>query len=260
MNALENAMLHENKVALITGGASGIGRAAAFAFAREGAAVVVADRDKDSGIEVAGEITRAGGRALFVETDVGVESQVQNMVARTVEEFGSLDCAFNNAGTSGKYCTALNCEEDEWDRVIRINMTGVWYCMKHEIPEMLKRGAGAIVNTSSRAGDSASINMFAYVATKHAVLGMTRAAALDFAGRNIRVNAILPGAIDTPMMRAAADGRSVLPLDKMAKLIPMKRMGHPSEPAEVAVWLCSDRASFMTGNTIAVDGGHHACI
>lgn len=256
---MERAGIHQDKVVLVTGGASGIGRAAALAFAREGAAVTIADLDTDRGSDVEKEIRQAGGRALFIETDVTSEAQVHKMVTRTVEEFGGLDSAFNNAGSPGEYCTALTCNEAVWNRIIRINMTAVWLCMKYEIPEMLKRGGGAIVNTASRAADSAAQNLFAYVATKHAVLGMTRSTALDFAEQNIRVNAILPGAIETPMLQTAVEGIG-FSFEEMAQPIPMKRIGKASEAAEAAVWLCSDRASYMTGNAIVVDGGQHASI
>lgn len=252
-------MLHASKVALVTGGASGIGREAALIFAREGAAVTVADVNRVDGNNVVSEITQNGGRAIFVETDVTDDSQVQRMVAATVEEFGGLDCAFNNAGSPGSYCTALSCDADAWNRLIAINMTGIWLCMKHEIPEMLKRGGGAIVNTASRAGDSAAGNMFAYATTKHAVVGMTRATAVDFAAQNIRVNAIMPGAIDTPLLRTAVDGIG-MSMDQFGEPVPMKRVGTAGEAAEAAVWLCSARASYMTGNTVVVDGGMHASI
>lgn len=252
-------MLCENKVALVTGASSGIGRAAALAFAREGAAVTVADLDRSRGESVAAEIIAANGRAIFVETDVTSEAAVAAMVRATVDAFGGLDCAFNNAGTPGGYATAVSCTQGEWERVIDVNMKSVWLCMKYEIPEMLKRGGGGIVNTASRAGDSATPLMFTYVATKHGVAGMSRSAALDFAAQNIRVNVLMPGFTDTPMLQVAAAGVDLPPLDELAdRVIPMKRLGRPEEQAEAAVWLCSDRASYVTGTAMVVDGGMSA--
>jgi len=252
-------MLYTGKIALVTGAASGIGRAAAIAFAREGACVTVADREKNGGEEVVRVIRAAGGRAIFVETDVTSEAAIAAMVEATVGEFGGIDAAFNNAGAPGNYSTAVSCTEDEFARMVDVNIRSVWLCMKHEIPEMLKMGGGGIVNTASRAGDSASPTMFSYVATKHAVAGMTRSAALDFAAKNIRINALMPGFTDTPMLQVAAKGAGLPSLDLMAQtVIPMKRLGRPEEQAEAAIWLCSERASYVTGTTLMVDGGMSA--
>ena len=249
-------MLFANKVAIVTGGAGGIGRAAALAFAREGAAVTVADRDRVGGEAVVKQIKDAGGRALFVETDIGSEAAIVAMVQKTVAEFGGLDAAFNNVGTMGGFTTAVGCTMDEWEKTIRINMTSIWLGMKYEIPEMIKRGGGAIVNASSRSGDSAVPNVFTYITTKHAVIGMTRSAAVDFAAQNIRVNALLPGFIDTQMLHGAAAGSGMPPMHDVAQaMVPLKRLGRPDEPAELAVWLCSDHASYITGNAMIVDGG-----
>lgn len=249
-------MLFKDKVALVTGGAAGIGRAAALAFAREGAAVTVADRDRANGEALAKQIRDSGGRAIFIETDVTSEEAIAAMVAKTVAEFGGLDAAYNNVGTMGNYTTATTCTMAEWDNVIRLNMTATWLCMKYEIPEMIKRGGGAIVNAASRAGDSATPNIFAYVTTKHGVIGMTRAAAIDFAAQNVRVNALLPGFIDTQMLHGAAAGAGMPPMQELAKvMVPLQRLGKPQEPAELAVWLCSDHASYITGNAMIVDGG-----
>lgn len=252
-------MLCKDKIALVTGGASGIGRAAAIAFAREGASVTVADRDRRRGEEVAQEIQAVGGKAIFTETDVSSEASIQAMVQATLSAFGGLDMAFNNAGSPGGYATATSCTHDEWSKIIDVNMKSVWLCMKYEIPEMLKRGGGAIVNTASRAGDSASPNMFSYVATKHGVAGMSRSAAIDFAAQNIRVNALMPGFTLTPMLETAAVGAGLPSLDAVAHaMVPMKRLGRPEEQAEAAVWLCSDRASYITGIALEVDGGMSA--
>ena len=249
-------MLFANKVAIVTGGAGGIGRAASLAFAREGAAVTIADRDRASGETVVKQIKDAGGRAIFIEADVTVEASVINVVNNTVAEFGGLDAAFNNVGTMGNYSTAVTCTLDEWESTIRINMTSIWLGMKYQIPEMIKRGGGAIVNAASRSGDSAVPNIFAYISTKHGVIGMTKSAAIDFAAQNIRVNAILPGFIDTPMLHNAAVGAGMPPMHEVAKaMVPLKRLARPSEPAELAVWLCSDHASYITGNAMIVDGG-----
>ena len=242
-------MLYAGKVALVTGGALGIGRAAALAFAREGACVTIADRDRTNGAAVVHQIVQSGGRAIFVETDVTVEAAIKAMVDQTVAEFGGLDAAFNNVGSMGNYTTAVTCTMDEWESTIRINMTSIWLGMKYEIPAMIKRGGGAIVNAASRSGDSAVPNVFTYVTTKHGVIGMTRSAAVDFAAQNIRVNAILPGFIDTQMLHDAATGAGMPSMHDVAQaMVPLKRLGRPEEPAELVVWLCSDRASYITGS------------
>ena len=252
--------MYSGKVALVTGGAAGIGRAAALAFAREGACVTVADRDRAGGEAVVKKITDGGGRAIFVETDIVSEAAIINMVNKTVAEFGGLDAAFNNVGTMGGFTTATGCTMDEWESTIRINMTSIWLGMKYEIPEMIKRGGGAIVNMASRSGDSAVPNTFTYITTKHGVIGMTRSAAIDFAAQNIRVNAVLPGFIDTEMLHGAAKGAGMPPMHDVAQaMVPLKRLARPEEPAELVVWLCSDRASYITGNASIVDGGLDAC-
>ncbi|WP_313802705.1 glucose 1-dehydrogenase [Sphingobium sp.] len=249
----------QGKVALVTGGASGIGRAAAIIFAREGASVTIADTSIEPGEAVAQEIRSAGGNAIFVKTDVTCEDDIRKMVAKTVETFGGLDAAFNNAGTSGSFSTAATCTNEEWDRVMDINARSVSLCMKHEIPELLKRGGGGILNTASRAGDSGSPNMYTYITSKHAVVGMTRAAAIDFATRGIRVNALCPGFTYTGMIADAAKGAGLPPLEDVAKLmVPMQRIAEAEEQGEVAVFLCSDRASYITGHAMPVDGGMSA--
>lgn len=252
-------MLFEGKVALVTGAASGIGRAAALIFAREGAAVTVADIDAAKGGAVVAEIEAAGGRALFVATDVTAEAAIAAMVARTVEAFGGLDAAFNNAGTVGNCKTALTCDNGEWESVIRLNMTSVWWSLKYEIPEMLKRGGGGIVNTASRAADRATRSHFTYIASKHGVVGITRSAAIDYAPQNVRVNALMPGPTATPMLQGFLEGRGRT-LEEAGRGLPMKRLSTPEEQAEVAVWLCSSRASHVTGVTMNVDGGMGALI
>lgn len=248
-------MLCEGLVALVTGAASGIGRAAAVLFAREGAAVTVADINREQGEAVVREIETAGGRAIFVEADVTNEPTVANMVARTVEAFGGLDMALNNAGGPGRYANVEAVTPDDWRRVVDLNMTSVWLCMKHEIPAMEARGGGAIVNTASRNGDSAAPNLFGYTATKHGVIGMSRSAALDYAAKGIRVNALQPGFTMTPMVEMAMKGSGMIAAGGIEQRVPMKRWGRPEEPAEAAVWLCSPRASYVTGTTLIVDGG-----
>lgn len=249
-------MLVEGKVAIVTGGASGIGRAAAILFAREGALVTVADRDVEGGAAVVDEIAAAGGRAIFVATDVTDEAAVKAMVAATVAEYGGLDVAFNNAGGPGRYANLLDATIDDWAAVVDLNMNSTRHCMYYQIPEMLKRGGGAIVNTASRVGDSATYNLFGYTGTKHGVVGMTKSAALDFGPQNIRVNALMPGFTATPLLtNVGAKGTGMIGQGNIEARIPMKRLARPEEQAEVAVWLCSDRASYVTGITMMVDGG-----
>jgi NAD(P)-dependent dehydrogenase (short-subunit alcohol dehydrogenase family) len=237
------------KVALVTGGASGIGRASALAFAREGARVAVADINNDGGNETLKQIEAMGGQAIFVTTDVTSASDVQHLVDRTVEAFGRLDCAHNNAGILGAPAKTADCPEEEWDRIVAINLKGVFLCMRVEIPQMLAQGGGAIVNTASSAGLTGMARMPAYVASKHGVAGVTKAAALDYAKSNIRVNAVCPGFIDTPLVQRA--GATQAGADKY---VPTGRIGRPEEIAEAVVWLCSDAASYVTGHAMAIDG------
>lgn len=242
------------KVALITGGSSGIGRVTAEMFAREGARVIVADVDDVGGEQTVDEINGNGGEATFVAADVTHASEVEMMVKTAVERFGRLDCAFNNAGIGGDIQTTVSCSEDFWDRMIATNLKGVWLCMKYELEQMARQGSGAIVNTSSVAGLIGFPGFCAYVAAKHGVNGLTKTAALEFAKSGIRVNAVCPGAIRTPMFSGGEEkhpwlGKSITAAG------PMRRLGDPSEIAEAVVWLCSDAASFVTGLPMAVDGG-----
>jgi NAD(P)-dependent dehydrogenase (short-subunit alcohol dehydrogenase family) len=248
------AGLVAGKIALVTGGGSGIGRAAALTFAREGATVVVADVEVEGGEETARLIQHNGGVAMFIKTDVSRATEVEALVARTVHTYGRLDCAHNNAGIEGPAGITTEYPEAGWDRVIAINLTGVWLCMKYEIPQMLKQGGGAIVNTASAAGLLGFRGGSAYVASKHGVVGLTKTAALEYAKAGVRVNAVCPGAIDTPMM-GRITGHRPQRAERMAASEPVGRMGRPEEIAEAVVWLCSDAASFVTGQAMAVDGG-----
>lgn len=242
------------KVAVVTGGSAGIGRSAALALAAEGAAVVLSDLDDERGNAVAGEIVAKGGRAAFVHADVSDDEQVEAMVRRAVVEFGGLDLAFNNAGIEGDRAPTHECTPENWHRTLAVNLTGVWSCMRHEIPKMLERGAGSIVNCSSVAGLVGFASIPAYVASKHGIVGLTRTAALEYAEAGVRVNAICPGVIDTEMVGRFTGGDEEA-TSAMVAMEPIGRMGRPEEIADAVVWLCSDRSSFTTGQAIAVDGG-----
>jgi len=242
------------KTALVTGAASGLGRATAQAFAQAGASVVLADTDEGGGVETLGLIEAAGGSAAFVRTDVSSEGSVKAAVDYAVATFGGLDFAYNNAGIEGHQSPTTDITEEEFRRVLDINLMGVFYGMKHEIPAMRARGGGVIVNTSSTAGLRGYPNLMPYVASKHAVAGMTKAAALEVATENIRVLSIHPAAIATPMVARymAENPEAAAAFDQMH---PVGRVGQPREIADVVVFLCSDGASFMTGSQIVVDGG-----
>jgi NAD(P)-dependent dehydrogenase (short-subunit alcohol dehydrogenase family) len=248
------AGLVAGKVALVTGGGSGIGRASALAFAREGAKVVVADVAVEGGEETVRLIQQSGGEAIFGKTDVSRAAEVEALVSRAVQTYGRLDCAHNNAGIEGAAATTIDYAEDAWERVMAINLKGVWLCMKYEIPHLLKQGGGAIVNTASTAGLVGYRGGSAYVASKHGVVGLTKTAALEYAKAGVRVNAVCPGAIDTPMM-GRLTGHRPQRAERMAAAEPVGRMGQPKEIAEAVVWLCSEAASFVTGHAMAVDGG-----
>jgi NAD(P)-dependent dehydrogenase (short-subunit alcohol dehydrogenase family) len=245
---------YTSKVAFVTGGANGIGRAAALAFARDGASVVVADMSETQNQETARMIQDLGGRALAVACDVSRNADVQRALNATVDRFGRLDFAFNNAGIEYKIQPAADVTEEEWNRIMDIDLRGVFLCMKHEIPLMLKQGGGAIVNTSSGAGIKGFKGGAAYVAAKHGVVGLTKAAALDYAKSNIRINAVCPGIIDTPMMDRFSGGTAEGRQGVIAQE-PVGRMGTPEEIAATVVWLCSDAASFVVGHAMVVDGG-----
>ena len=251
------AGLIAGKVALVTGASSGIGRATALAFAREGAKVVVADVTVEGGEETVAQVKKAGGEAIFVKTDVSKAVEVEALVAKAVATYGRLDCAHNNAGIAGNAKTIVDDTEDNWDRILAINLKGVWLCMKYEIAHMLKQGGGAIVNTASGAGLIGVRRGGAYVASKHGVVGLTKTAALEYAKAGIRVNCICPGPIDTPMLQGIGGSNQVV-IERMVAAQPGGRLGKPAEIAEAAVWLCSDAASFITGLPMPVDGGYTA--
>jgi NAD(P)-dependent dehydrogenase (short-subunit alcohol dehydrogenase family) len=244
----------EGKVALVTGGGSGIGRATALKLAQEGAKVMIADYIQEGGERTVKMIAEAGGTGSFILTDVSVAGQVEAMVARTVEQYGRLDCAFNNAGTEGRVATTVDCSEGNFERTIAINLKGVWLCMKYEIPQMLKQGGGSIVNTASALGLVGIAGMPAYNASKHGVVGLTRTAALEYAAKNIRVNCVCPGVIRTPMVERVVDIGGFSEQDFISSE-PVGRMGQPEEIAQGVVWLLSDAASFVTGHPMAIDGG-----
>ena len=243
------------QVALVTGGGSGLGRSAALEFAANGAAVAVADHVLEGAEQTAAQIEAGGGRALALEVDVVHAEQVELMVARTVEGLGGLHCAVNSAGTTTSVRTQTHeFDRDEWERVLEVNVTGVWMSMKHEITHMLEHGGGAIVNLSSIYGLVAASGTAAYTSSKHAVAGLTKTAALDYAKQGIRVNAISPGYIRTPMVEGVLAKQPKLE-DWMNSRTPMGRIGVPHEIGHTAVWLCSGAASFVNGLVMAVDGG-----
>ena len=249
----------EGKVALVTGAGSGIGRAASIALASEGAKVVVADVVTGGGEETAAMVRDSGGDALFVRTDVTSAAQVEAMVARTVDTYGRLDCAFNNAGVQleiarGSTTMSADCTEEVYDRTLAVNLKGVWLCMKYEIPRMLETGGGSIVNTSSAAGLVGIEGQAVYVASKHGVIGLTKSAALEYASSGVRINAMCPGSTRTPMIDDIT-GKDPHMESRVAASQPMRRMGTPEEIAAAVVWLCSGAASFVTGHAMSVDGG-----
>jgi len=246
--------LLDNKVALVTGGGSGIGRASALAFTREGAKVVIADVNIEGGEETVRMIKEVGGEAIFIKTDVSKSAEVEAMVNKCIETYGCLDCAHNNAGIGSSQRLMADCTEEDWDRIININLKGVWLCMKYEIPQMLQQGKGSIVNTASVCGLVGFRNFPAYTASKHGVVGLTKAATMDYAAAGIRINAVCPGTILTPLVKGVFARNPKREAEDMANH-PIGHLGTPEEVAEAVVWLCSDAASFITGHAMAVDGG-----
>lgn len=244
----------KDKVALVTGGGGGIGRATVLAFARAGARVVVADIAADAGQETVALVQAAGGAASFIRTDVTQADQVQAMVAHTVAAFGRLDCAFNNAGIEEEHLRLADCSEATFDRIMGINVKGVWLCLKYQLAQMQQQGGGAIVNTASVAGLVGAPKMAAYSASKHAVLGLTKSAAIEYARKGIRVNAVCPGVIRTAMYERAVAADAQIGV-AAAQMHPVGRLGEVDEVAAVVLWLSSDAASFVTGHAHTVDGG-----
>lgn len=246
-----------DKIALVTGASSGIGRATALAFASEGASVVVSDVDKTGGAETVALIESKGGKSIFIPADVSNGADVKSLIEQIVRHYGRLDYAYNNAGIEGIATPIAETTEENWDRVIDINLKGTFLCLKYELQQMLKQGSGAIVNCSSVAGLVGFSGTPAYVASKHGVVGLTKTAALDCAQTGIRVNAVCPGVIDTPMVDRVT-GKAPEAEAAMARMEPMGRIGRPEEVAAAVVWLCSDAASFVTGIAMPVDGGYVA--
>jgi NAD(P)-dependent dehydrogenase (short-subunit alcohol dehydrogenase family) len=247
----------DGKVAMVTGGGSGIGRAIALAFAREGAKVVIADRNVQRGEETISMIRGVGGTASFRRTDVSVAADIEALVDYMMTTYGRLDLAFNNAGIEGDVKPLADQTESNFDAVMDINVKGVWLSMKYEIPRMLEQGGGAIVNSSSVAGVVGFPGIGIYAASKHAVIGLTKTAALEYSAQGIRINAVNPAAIDTEMIDRLADGLN-MKKDDLTTFHPIGRLGRVEEVAEAVLWLCSDRASFVTGHTLMVDGGFTA--
>ena len=248
---MSNTKRFEGKTAFITGAASGIGRATAVAFAAEGARVVVTDRVEAALQETAEYVKESGGEVLAIACDVSKPEEIEAAVAQAVNTFGRIDCAFNNAGIENKATPLHEIELEEWDRILSINLRGTFVCMKHEIAQMVRQGSGVVVNTSSGAGIRGVAGGASYAASKHAMIGMTKSAALDYAKQNIRVNCVLPGNIATPMMDRFTAGD----IQKAIDLEPVGRLGKPEEFAEAVLWMCSDLGGFVTGASIVVDGG-----
>ncbi len=249
----------DGKSALITGGGGGIGRATALIFAREGARLAIADASEEAARETVAQVNAAGGQAMSLSGDVTESAAVQAMIKAVVSAYGRLDCAFNNAGIAGYQVDAGGKRTHEWadesfDRMIAVNLRGVWLCMKHELPQMMAQGGGKIVNTGSIAGLIGLPTSSAYVAAKHGVLGLTKTAALEYATDNIRVNAVCPGYIETKMTEDTMRRRGAELMEK----VPFRRMGKPEEIGEMVMWLCSDRSSYVSGACYNVDGGYMA--
>ena len=245
----------EGKIALITGSGSGIGRMTSLTFAREGATVVCADVNREAGEETAAKIRAAGGKAEFAAVDVTDDAQVQALIARIAKTHGRLDCAYNNAGIEGDVIDTHETTERNFDRIMAINVKGVWLCMKYEIRQMRKQGGGAIVNTASAAGLVGFRSLPIYVASKHAVVGLTKSAALENAESGIRINAVCPGPVDTPMMERITSNEGQPGRKDFEAFVPMHRYAMPQEIANAVAWLCSEQSSYVTGTALRVDGG-----
>jgi NAD(P)-dependent dehydrogenase (short-subunit alcohol dehydrogenase family) len=251
---MNNPLDYSGKVALVTGAASGMGLATAQAFAEAGAAVVLADFKEDAVKAAAKKLVAAGHKALAVRCDVSDDAQVATMVDRAVAEFGRLDAAFNNAGVMARIAPTADSTREDWDRVIGVNLRGVWSCMKHEVRQMERQGSGAIVNNASVGALTGNPGIGSYIASKHGVVGLTRTAALEYVKRGIRVNAVNPGLIDTQIARDVVNGDEQA-YAEIAKQVPIGRAGRPEEIASAVLWLCSPGASYVLGHALAVDGG-----
>ncbi|HTR29961.1 MAG TPA: SDR family oxidoreductase [Puia sp.] len=246
--------IFDNKVALVTGGSFGIGQATAIAFAKRGARVVIADCIEDKEQTTLHQIEASGSKGLFVPCDVAKPADITAMIDQTFSTFGRLDFAFNNAGIEGISAPTQDCTLENWERTLAVNLTGIWLCMRHELPHMLRQGKGAIVNCASVAGLVGFAGLPAYVASKHGVVGLTKTAALENAKQGIRINAVCPGVIRTAMIDRIT-GKDKVVEQQFTNMEPVGRFGEPAEVAEAVVWLCSDAASFVTGHAMAVDGG-----
>lgn len=246
--------IFNGKVALVTGGSYGIGSATAAAFARRGAKVVIADKYEDAEGQTLKAIKAEGGEAIFIQCDVSKAADVTALTDKIFEAYGRLDFAFNNAGIEGATAPTHECTQDNWEKTLGVNLTGVWLCMKHELVHMLKAGKGVIINCASVAGLVGFAGLPAYVASKHAIVGLTKTAALEYAKQGIRVNAVCPGVIKTAMIDRIT-GKQKAAEQQFADMEPVGRMGEPAEVAEAVIWLCSDAASFVTGVAMPVDGG-----
>jgi len=244
-------MVFNNKTIIITGAASGIGRAAAFLFASQGTNVVVSDIDEVQGVKTATFIEDKGGVATYIPCDVSNESDVSHLVDKTLIKFGSVNMAFNNAGTLGELSNITDCSLENWENTIGTDLTGIWLCMKKELPAVIEAGGGSIVNCSSIAGLVGFETYPAYVAAKHGIIGLTQAAALEYARKGIRINAVCPGPIHTPMLKKFSANKE----NELAEQSPMGRVGLPEEVAEAALWLCSPKSSYITGQALPIDGG-----
>tara|TARA_R110000868_G_scaffold13534_5_gene62957 strand:+ start:489 stop:1247 length:759 start_codon:yes stop_codon:yes gene_type:complete len=248
--------LLENKVCLLTGASSGLGRSAALLAAKEGAKLALGDWDDEGGRETVRLVAESGGEAVFLKTDVTKSEDVKALVSKSIDAYGRIDCAVNNAGVEGARNKTSDYDEAEWRKVIDINLTGVFLCMKYELPEMVKAGGGAIVNVGSTASIGGVATMPAYVASKHAILGLTRTTAMDYGEHNIRANIIFPGSFRTPMSERLFGVDTIE--DTVKPLTPMRRLATADEVAESIIWLCSDRASWVSGSGMSVDGAKRA--
>lgn len=244
----------DGKTILITGGGSGIGRAAAVLFAKYGAQLIIANRRTENGEETVDIIQKAGGEAFFIKTDISQKSQVEELITTIVQKFGKLDCAFNNGGLDGKPASIVDCTEEDWDTIIDINLKGTFFLMKYEIQQMLEQGYGSIVNMSSVYGSIGRPNRCAYVASRHGIEGLTKTAALEYSNKGIRINAVAPGSIRTDIFFRSTQGNPEKE-KAYAEGHPIGRIGEPEEIAQAALWLCSDASSFVTGSIMLVDGG-----